>query len=156
MPKTSGSTSPGETAGSGPRDETAAVQICPHCGHGLSTFDEPAPNRAERLAVSIAAGIATWWFLAGVLALIAGWLAVNLLAEPFQPHPATMLSGLGAILATVAALEGPLILLTQRRAAARDRARAREALRVAASTEADLHAIRHALRNLEAPTGSEP
>lgn len=123
--------------------------MCPHCGHALSDFDEPSADRAEQLAATIAAMVGTWWFLAGLVAVIIGWITVNLALRPFEPHPATMLTGLGAILATVAALEGPLILLSQHRAAARDRARAREAFRVAANTEADLHAIRGALQHPE-------
>lgn len=123
----------------------AEVITCPHCGHELSMFEEPPADRAEQLAARVADAVGTWWFLMGLLLLILGWLVVNLVWQPFQPHPATMLAGLGASLATVAALQGPLILLTQRRGAARDRARDREALRVATNTESDLHAIREAL-----------
>ncbi|MER7569811.1 DUF1003 domain-containing protein [Streptomyces sp. NPDC015140] len=129
--------------------------VCPHCGHRLGVFDEPCPGRGERWAAKIADMVGTWWFLAGLVTVIVSWLAVNFVLRPFEPHPATMLTGLGAILATVAALQGPLILLSQRRAAARDRGRAREALRVATNTEADLHAIRGVLVRLEVPVGSD-
>lgn len=121
---------------------------CPYCGHVLSSFDEPVPDRSELLAARVAAVVGSWGFLVVVLLVILGWLGLNLLARPFDPHPATMLSGLSAILATTAALQGPVILLAQRRAAARDQLRAREALKVAVHTETDLHAIRDALSAL--------
>jgi uncharacterized membrane protein len=76
---------------------------------------------------------------------------VNLVVEPLQPHPSTMLYDLGVALTAVTALNGPLILLAQRRNAARDRARDREALRVATRTEGDLHAILERLRTAVGP-----
>ena len=48
---------------------------------------------------------------------------------------------ISAVLATVASLQGPLILLSQRRSAAHDRERDEEALRVAVNAEADLHRL---------------
>jgi uncharacterized membrane protein len=56
-----------------------------------------------------------------------------------------MLAGISATLATVAALQGPLILLSQHRAAARDRRRDDEALRVAINAEGDVHRIERKL-----------
>src|SRR5918994_1362610 len=76
------------------------------------------------------------------------WLGLNLALRPFEPYPVVMLTGLAASLATVAALQGPLILLTQRQAAMRDRAREREALRVAVNTEADLHRLQQRVEAL--------
>jgi len=58
-------------------------------------------------------------------------------------------------LALVAALQLPLILLSQRLDSARDRERDREALRVAASAEADLHAIRDAISRLAEASGAD-
>ena len=53
-------------------------------------------------------------------------------------------------LATVAASDGPLIMLTQRRAAMRDRARTRESYHVAPRSEADLHSLTQRLDEMEA------
>jgi Protein of unknown function (DUF1003) len=57
---------------------------------------------------------------------------------------------IAAALATVAASDGPLILLTQRRAAMRDRARTREIYHVASRSEADLHSLTQRLDEMEA------
>lgn len=74
--------------------------------------------------------------------LIAVWLGVNAAFQPFHPHPSTMIGYIGTVLTAAAALQGPLILLTQRQETARDRAREIETFRVATNIEADLHAIR--------------
>jgi uncharacterized membrane protein len=58
--------------------------------------------------------------------------------------------GIAAALATAAARDGPLILLTQRRAAMRDRARTREIDHVASRSEADLHSRTQRLDEREA------
>jgi uncharacterized membrane protein len=90
-----------------------------------------------------------------ILLAIGGWLGVNAIFEPFPPHPSTMLGYLGTALTAVAALQGPLILLTQRREAARDRAREIEAFHISMNTEADLHAIRTVLGNRD-PESTTP
>jgi uncharacterized membrane protein len=56
-------------------------------------------------------------------------------------------------LTLLAALQLPLILLSQRLDSARDREQDREALRVAASAEADLHAICEAVSRLDKASG---
>jgi uncharacterized membrane protein len=70
---------------------------------------------------------------------------LNVVARPFAPYPTVMLAGISATLATVAALQGPLILLSQRRAAERDRGRDEEALRVAVNAEGDVHRVENKL-----------
>jgi uncharacterized membrane protein len=57
---------------------------------------------------------------------------------------------IAAALATMAASDGPLILLTQRRAAMRDRARTREIDHVASRSEADLQSLTQRLDEMEA------
>lgn len=123
---------------------------CPLCGHDLSAFREDPPDRGERVAMSFAEAVASWRFPGVLLVAIATWLAINIAARPFEPHPMVMLGTIAAVLATVAACDGPLILLTQRRAAARDRARSREVYQVVARSEADLHRLASRLDELTA------
>ena len=89
----------------------------------------------------VASAVASWWFVAGLVVLILGWVVLNVVARPFTPYPTVMLAGISATLATVAALQGPLILLSQRRASDRDRRRDDEALRVASNAEGELHRV---------------
>ncbi len=117
-------------------------------------FDDPEPTRAEVLAVGIAERVASWPFALCVIGLVSAWVVVNIIWQPFEPYPVVVLAVISAVLASLAALQGPLILLTQRRSAERDRLRDREVLMVAANTEADLHRVEAKLDRLLA-TGSE-
>lgn len=114
---------------------------CPGCGHELSMFHAPEPRPGEHYAMRIADTVASWRFVLTLLALIAVWLTWNLVAKPFTPYPVIMFAVMSSVLATVASLQGPLILLCQRRAADRDRARDEETLRVTVNAEADLHRV---------------
>ena len=129
----------------------AHADTCPACGHELSMFEEDDEmGRGERLATRIADGVATWWFAGTLLTLMALWIVVNVAAKPFDPYPVIIFAVISAVLASVAALQGPLILLTQRRAATRDRDRDREALMVAVHAESDIHRLEGKLDGLVA------
>ncbi len=98
-------------------------------------------SRSERAAAAVADHVASWWFAASVICFLVIWVVVNVAWRPFEPYPVVVLAVISAVLASVAALQGPLILVTQRRAAERDRMRDREALRVAMNAEADIHRV---------------
>jgi uncharacterized membrane protein len=108
-------------------------------------FHVEPPSRAEHYAMRVANAVASWWFAGTLVLLVAIWVVINVVARPFTPYPTVMLAGISATLATVAALQGPLILLSQRRAAQRDRSRDEEALRVAVNAESDVHRVENKL-----------
>ena len=78
------------------------------------------------------------------------WVVVNMMAQPFAPYPIIVLAGISGVLAPVAACQGPLILLAQRRAAMNDRACDEETFRVATNSEADLHLVAAKLDAIDA------
>ncbi len=114
---------------------------CPACGHTLSMYRPPQPDRGERAAAWVAGHLANWWVPTTIVALVAVWVTVNVAVRPFEPYPVIIFAVISGILATVAAAQGPLILLAQRRAAMNDRARDEETFRVATNSEADLHLL---------------
>jgi uncharacterized membrane protein len=116
-------------------------------------FMELEITRPERIATKIANAFGSWRFVVVLIVGIIAWLTANIILQSFDPYPQMMLDYLGLGLALVAALQLPLILLSQRMGGARDRERDREALRVAASAEADLHAIREAVGLLVGASG---
>ena len=118
---------------------------CPDCGHELSMWSPAEPGRGEVIAMHVADRIASWWFPTALLVLIGGWCAWNVAGEPFEPYPVIIFAVISAVLATLAAMQGPLILLAQRRASERDRMRDEEALRVSVNAEADLHRLEQKL-----------
>jgi uncharacterized membrane protein len=117
-------------------------------------FHEDEPSRAERAAATVAEHVATWRFAGAVVCALVAWLATNLIWTPFDPHPTVMLASTSAALAALAALQGPLILMSQRRASERDRRRDIETFRVAARTEADLHAVSEQLAAISTQLGA--
>lgn len=114
---------------------------CPECGHELSMYEPPMPSRGEQAASWFAAHLANWWVPVAIISLVLFWAAWNALSKPFEPYPVIIFAVISGILSTVAATQGPLILLAQRRSAMNDRARDEETYRIATNSEADLHEI---------------
>jgi uncharacterized membrane protein len=112
-------------------------------------FEEVGPDRHEQLAGRVADLVASIWYplVIAVVALV--WIVINVVGRPFDPYPMVMIAGLGVALTTTIAFHGPLILLAQRHAAARDRLRDIETYRVATNSERDLHDIQQRLAELE-------
>lgn len=121
---------------------------CPACGHELSSYSPPQASTGEQAAARIANVVAGWGFPLVVLAGVSAWAIINIVAKPIEPYPVVVLGWISAVLATVAACQGPLILLAQRRAAMNDRARDEEGFRVALHAEADLHAVSKSIAEL--------
>lgn len=136
------------TRSRGPADRSQ--MLCPNCGHELSMFSEPEPDRGERVAGRVSDRLATWWFPTGLVAAIVVWLVINVIWRPFEPYPMVVLAVLAAALSTIAACQGPLILLSQRRAAIVDRERDRETYVVVTRSESDLHELRAKVDELAA------
>ncbi len=77
----------------------------------------------DRLADRVAAIGGSWAFIFVFLGVLVGWMLLNtaLLAQwraQFDPYPYILLN---LVLSSVAALQAPVILMSQNRAAARDR-----------------------------------
>ena len=79
---------------------------------------------AERVADRIARWGGSWWFVCGFFVVIAGWTSFNtiqLLFAPIDPFPFIFLN---LILSVLAALQAPVIMMSQNRDAQIDRLRA--------------------------------
>lgn len=85
------------------------------------TFNESL-TFGQRLADRVAAFGGSWPFILVFLGLMVGWMAVNswLLTgeEVFDPYPYILLN---LTLSTLAALQAPIIMMSQNRQAAKDR-----------------------------------
>lgn len=121
---------------------------CEVCGHLLADWTPPAAGRAERVAIWVASHVASWWFAATLVVAIAAWVTWNVMARPFEPYPVIIFAVISAVLGSLAALQAPLILMTQRRMAERDRERDEETMRIAARSEGDIHRVEAALDQL--------
>ena len=88
--------------------------------HSSLHHDERTPG--ERLSDQVAAVGGSWAFIIGFGVVLAVWMAWNVGAKyihaDFDPYPFIFLN---LMLSTLAAIQAPIIMMSQNRAAARDR-----------------------------------
>jgi len=99
------------------------------------------PTFGQRAADSVAKFAGSWGFIFSFLAVMAVWMAVNVLmaAKAFDAYPFILLN---LLLSCLAAIQAPLIMMSQNRQEAKDRERAENDYRVNLKAELlvdDLH-----------------
>ncbi len=102
---------------------------------------EEQASFGDRMADKISAQAGSWRFIIGFCMLMAVWIGINafLGSRAFDPFPFILLN---LALSTLAALQAPVILMSQNRQAAKDRAVAQNDYQVNLKSEveiADLH-----------------
>ena len=92
------------------------VAVDPAAGEKKLTFGQRAADNVARFAGS-------WGFIFSFLLVMAVWMAINILmaARAFDPYPFILLN---LLLSCVAAIQAPLIMMSQNRQEEKDRARA--------------------------------
>ena len=102
--------------------------------------EAPPPSRGDRLADRVAALGGSWGFIAGFGLALALWMGVNVLGlvRPFDPYPFILLN---LVLSTLAALQAPVIMMSQRRQEAKDRDRAESDYRVNLKAELEIRQL---------------
>jgi uncharacterized membrane protein len=106
--------------------------------------DELADSRAsfgERLADSVATFGGSWAFISSFAVVLVVWMAVNVvgvLRQPFDPYPFILLN---LALSTLAAIQAPLIMMSQRRQEKRDRLRAENDYRINLKAELEIRQL---------------
>lgn len=81
-------------------------------------FDETL-SFGQRVADSVAAFGGSWLFISIFASLLTSWILVNsVLSRPFDPYPFILLN---LFLSTLAAVQAPIILMSQNRQSAKDR-----------------------------------
>ncbi|MFC4138446.1 MULTISPECIES: DUF1003 domain-containing protein [unclassified Microbacterium] len=119
-----------------PSSDDRGAGTCPFCGAQAPPHVATDITRAERAAIRVAKVVASWRFVGSVLGAALAWVVLNVAVIRIPPFPAVMISGLAAGLALLAALYGPVVLLTQRVEGQRDRERARATLAAVLEVEA--------------------
>lgn len=95
---------------------------------------------AERVADTVAQGGGSWKFIIGFGAVLVSWIAINsvgLIRSPFDPYPYILLN---LVLSCLAAVQAPIIMMSQNRQEQKDRLRAEHDYRVDLKAELE---IRH-------------
>ncbi len=104
--------------------------------------DNATANRfGDRMADRVASFGGSWTFIIGFVATLLAWMALNItgiLFKIFDPYPFIFLN---LILSCVAALQAPVIMMSQRRQDEKDRTRAESDYRVNLKSELEIRAL---------------
>lgn len=115
-----------------------------------ATFEE-GRTFGERLADRIAAFGGSWTFILIFMAAIAIWVLVNTVfllragSQPFDPYPFILLN---LFLSLVAAIQAPIIMMSQNRQAAKDRIQASHDYEVNLKAEIEIMALHEKMDEL--------
>ncbi|WP_245267876.1 DUF1003 domain-containing protein [Mesorhizobium sp. LSHC426A00] len=88
----------------------------------------------------------SWWFLISFGSVLAVWIGINLIAgvsSAFDPYPFILLN---LLLSCIAAIQAPIIMMSQRRTEAKDRLRSFNDYRVNLKAELE---VRHLHEKLD-------
>ena len=102
----------------------------------------------ERLADRVASFGGSWTFILSFFAVLAFWIVLNailLSRRPFDPYPFILLN---LVLSCLAAIQAPIIMMSQNRKEARDRARAEHDYRVNLKAEIEVRLLHEKLDHL--------
>jgi len=101
----------------------------------------------ERMADHLAAFGGSWTFLAIFAGVLIGWMAANvvLAARAFDPYPFILLN---LALSCLAAVQAPIIMMSQKRQEAKDRLRATSDYRVNLKAELEIRHLHEKLDHL--------
>ncbi|HEV8700453.1 MAG TPA: DUF1003 domain-containing protein [Candidatus Polarisedimenticolia bacterium] len=113
-----------ETASEIERRVLQAVTGRRHVARHVHRDMEEGLTLGERLSDWIAAWGGSWSFLVLFFVFLFGWIGLNswvLISRPFDPYPYILLN---LVLSTLAAVQAPVILMSQNRQAAKDRLQA--------------------------------
>ena len=100
----------------------------------------------ERIADKVAEFGGSWVFISTFAAVLVGWIGINsvsFLTRPFDPYPYILLN---LVLSCLAAVQAPVIMMSQNRQEARDRLRGEHDYRVNLKAELE---IRHIIVKLD-------
>ncbi len=91
--------------------------------HKLMEFEDTNPPFSSRVADKVAIFGGSWKFIFLFLLIMLVWIGINvyLLSRPFDPYPFILLN---LLLSTIAALQAPIIMMSQNRKEEKDRQRA--------------------------------
>lgn len=102
----------------------------------------------ERMSDSLASFGGSWRFIIIFAVILLSWIAINsyfLLSRPFDPYPFILLN---LILSCLAAIQAPIIMMSQNRQEARDRKRAEEDYKINLKSELELRQLHQKVDHL--------
>lgn len=119
-----------------------------HLSHNINTEIDDSRSFGERVADGVAAFGGSWTFIFIFAGILIFWVILNsfvLLDRSFDPYPYILLN---LFLSMLAALQAPIIMMSQNRQAARDRLDAAHDYEVNLKAELEIHYIQEKLDEL--------
>ena len=113
----------------------------------LNTSHDEGLSFGQRVADRIAAVGGSWDFIIGFGLVLAFWISINIyfLSRPFDPFPFILLN---LVLSCLAAIQAPVIMMSQNRQEAKDRLRVEQDYRINLKAEIEIRALHEKLDHL--------
>ena len=124
-----------------------------HLPSNINVEFEKELTFGEHLADKIAGFAGSWSFIAVFSGILFLWVALNtfiLLFRPFDPYPYILLN---LFLSALAAIQAPVIIMSQNRQEIRDRLHAERDYQVSIHTELEIHRLHKKIDHLLASQG---
>lgn len=117
-----------------------AIQTNSILSEQLGPDIEETPNLGERMADKIAAFGGSWTFIIIFFSILLVWMAINiaLMSHAFDPFPFILLN---LVLSCLAAIQAPIIMMSQNRQETKDRKRAEKDFKINLKAELELQLL---------------
>lgn len=118
--------------------------VCPMCGARFGTVPPEADLRSfgERVSDEIARFGGSWTFIGIFFLILVSWIVINSASFFYHFDPAPFIL-LNLILSCLAAVQAPIIMMSQNRQEARDRIQAQNDYRVNLKAEQEIRQLQH-------------
>ncbi len=116
--------------------------------HVLMEGQEKEMTFGEKLSDRVATFGGSWAFIITFFSLLIGWIILNvfiLIQKPFDPYPFILLN---LILSCIAAIQAPIIMMSQNRKEERDRQRAQNDYLINLKAEMEIKNLQLNMKNL--------
>ena len=122
-------------------DDELLTQVLMQAENKQATF-------GEKLSDSVASFGGSWKFIITFFSLLTGWIILNvvfLTQKPFDPYPFILLN---LILSCIAAIQAPIIMMSQNRKEDKDRQRAQNDYLINLKAEMEIKNLQLNMKNL--------
>lgn len=131
-------------------EQEVSDKLLKHETLSTNIFEESQKDRSigQILADKMAVIGGSWGFIIGFILFIAIWMSINsylLLTKSFDPYPYILLN---LVLSTLAAIQAPVIIMSQRRQESRDRLRAENDYRINLKAELEIRQLHEKLDHI--------
>jgi len=135
------------------RDVKDDTRVEDHLPKNINVELDTKLTLGEHLSDTIAGFAGSWSFIAVFTGLILLWVVLNtyiLLSRPFDPYPYILLN---LVLSVLAAVQAPIIIMSQNRQEIRDRLHAERDYQVSIHTDLEIHRLHKKMDHLLANQG---